>query len=71
MFEKRLDRARALQREQRGLTGDEKPEEDLSAQMEKGDMLAMLAASFFTLFLPASLILIALALFVCFLFGII
>ena len=34
-------------------------------------MFAMLVASLFTLVLPAALILIALALFACFLFGVI
>ena len=71
MFEKRLERAKKLQREQRGLTGAEENEQDLSQEIEKGDMFAMILSSLFTLVLPASLVLIALALFACFLFGII
>lgn len=71
MFEKRLERAKKLQREQRGLTGTEESAENLSQELEKGDMFAMLVASLFTLVLPAALILIALALFACFLFGVI
>ena len=71
MFEKRLKRAKKLQREQRGLTGAEENEQDLSQEIEKGDMFAMILSSLFTLVLPASLVLIALALFACFLFGII
>ena len=70
LFEKRLERARALQRERRGLTDEEQPEQQLSEQIEKGDMFAMLLSSLLTLFLPAVLVLLALALFVCFLFGV-
>ena len=61
LFQHRLDRARDLQRRQRGL--DKEPAEleaedlretpALHEEMEKGDLPAMLLAGFLTVFLPA------------------
>ncbi len=84
LFQKRLDRARNLQRRQRGLPelGEENKsvspdEEELveierpspADEMEKGDMFALMLSGFLTIFLPAALILTALALLVCWMFG--
>ncbi len=84
LFQKRLDRARNLQRRQRGLPelGEENKsvspnEEELveierpspADEMEKGDMFALMLSGFLTMFLPAALILTALALLVCWMFG--
>ena len=84
LFQKRLDRARNLQRRQRGLPelGEETKsvspdEEELveierpspADEMEKGDMFALMLSGFLTMFLPAALILTALALLVCWMFG--
>ena len=84
LFQKRLDRARNLQRRQRGLPelGEENKsvspnEEELveierpspADEMEKGDMFALMFSGFLTIFLPAALILTALALLVCWMFG--
>ncbi len=65
LFQGRFDRARRLQRRQRGLdaeegTGEEsfeepfvpeRPEERI--ELERGDLFAMLVAALYTVFLPA------------------
>lgn len=85
LFQQRLDRARQLQRQQRGLTGDEDRQEgcfddsgawqeperpDISDELEKHDMLALMLSGMLAVFLPAALILAALALLACLLFGV-
>lgn len=73
LFQGRFDRARSLQRRQRGLPeeGEEaENEEGLSDQlpiekpsireeMERGDLFAMIAAGMISVFLPAAAILAA------------
>lgn len=70
LFQSKIDRAMALQRERSGRNDEQQPEQDLSEQMEKGDLFAMLLSSLFVLVLPASLVLIALVFVACLLFGI-
>ena len=83
LFQGRLDRARRLQRAQRGLSqeGDrarEPGEADVPGperpapreEMEKGDLFAMLLAGLLTVFLPAAGILALVVGLACLLFGI-
>ena len=77
LFQHRLDRARDLQRRQRGL--DKEPVEleaedlretpALHEEMEKGDLPAMLLAGFLTVFLPAVAVLGLVVGVACLLFG--
>ena len=77
LFQHRLDRARDLQRRQRGL--DKEPAEPeaedlretpaLHEEMEKGDLPAMLLAGFLTVFLPAVAVLGLVVGVACLLFG--
>ena len=59
MYEKRLERARKLQREQRGLDeeyhGEKLYEPSLEDELEKGDMFALVVSAIFT-FLPIAII---------------
>ncbi len=63
LFQKKLDRARELQRERRGLDDEEKNIEierpPLKDEMEKGDMAAMLVSGCFTI-LPVALLVLLL-----------
>lgn len=58
LFQKKFNRARKLQRRKRGLDENsdlpEKWEEEV--KLERGDFFAMLVAAFYTIFLPALLI---------------
>ena len=63
LFQKKLDRARELPRERRGLDDEEKNIEierpPLKDEMEKGDMAAMLVSGCFTI-LPVALLVLLL-----------
>ena len=77
LFQHRLDRARDLQRRQRGLDKEHANEEAedlretpaLHEEMEKGDLPAMLLAGFLTVFLPAVAVLGLVVGVACLLFG--
>ena len=77
LFQHRLDRARDLQRRQRGLDKEPANEEAedlretpaLHEEMEKGDLPAMLLAGFLTVFLPAVAVLGLVVGVACLLFG--
>ena len=72
MFQKKFDRARKLQRQQRGLDDPERmrhrEQEDM--KLERGDFFAMIVSSFFMIFLPAIFVLCGILFFAMWLFGV-
>ena len=79
MFEKRLERARQLQREQRGLDKEEVTEDyqgeklyepSIHDEMEKGDMFALMLSGVMTLLPVAALALLVMIGLACLLFGV-
>lgn len=74
MYEKRLERARKLQREQRGLeeeyNGEKLYEPSLEDELEKGDMAALVVSAILT-FLPIAIVaLVGMILLACLFFRI-
>ena len=74
MYEKKLDRARKLQREQRGLDeeyhGEKLYDPSIEDELEKGDMFALVVSAFFT-FIPIAIIaLVGMVLLACLFFRI-
>ena len=73
LFENKFERARRVQREATGLDKEEEQErrrQQEKEKLEKGDLFSLLLSAFYSLFLPAVAVLVALVLLVCLLFGV-